>query len=125
MLHWACCQSISTSKFILSSHSSVKYAALVGWDHILNVDKGIFPTVGLEHLEGLLDQVAQVQTLPLAVVDLVTDVGVALLEKVHHGQNLSVVGNQGLSDGVGASHECLQDFEGDGDDFTVTSVQSG
>ena len=104
MLHWACCQSISTSKFILSSHSSVEYAALVGWDHILNVDKGILPTVGLEHLEGLLDQVAQVQTLPLAVVDLVTDVGVALLEKVHHGQNLSVVGNQGLSDGVGASH---------------------
>ena len=125
MLHWACCQSISTSKFIFSSHFSVKYAALVGWDHILNVDKGILPTVGLEHLEGLLDQVAQVQTLPLAVVDLVTDVGVALLEKVHHGQNLSVIGDQGLSDGVGASYECLQDFEGDGDDFTVTSVQSG
>lgn len=81
--------------------------------------------MGLEHLEGLLDQVAQVQTLPLAVVDLVTDVSVALLEKIHDGQNLSVVGNQSLSDGVRASHERLQDFEGDGDDFTVASVQSG
>jgi len=108
--------------FILSSHSSVKYAALVGRDHILNVDEGIFSTMGLEHLKGLLDQIAQVQTLPLAVVDLIADVGVALLEKVHHGQNLSVVGNQGLSDSVGAGHECLQDFEGDGDDFTVTGV---
>jgi len=81
--------------------------------------------VGLEHLEGLLNQVAQVQTLPLTVIDLVTDVSVALLEKVHDGQNLSVVGNQCLSDGVRASHECLQDFKGDGDDFTVTGVQSG
>ncbi len=81
--------------------------------------------MGFEHLEGLLDQVAQVQTLPLAVVDLVTNVGVALLEKVHHGQNLSVVGNQGLSDGVGASHECLQNLEGNGDDFTVAGVQGG
>jgi len=73
----------------------------------------------------LLDQVAQVQALPLAVVNLIANVGVTLLEEVHHGQYLSVVRNQGFSDSVGAGHECLQDFEGDGDDFTVTSVQSG
>jgi len=40
--------------------------------------------VGLKHLEGLLDQVAKVQTLSLAVVDLVSDVGVALFEQIHH-----------------------------------------
>jgi hypothetical protein len=40
--------------------------------------------VGLKHFEGLLDQVAKVQTLSLAVVDLVSDVSIALLEQVHH-----------------------------------------
>jgi len=69
--------------------------------------------VGLKHLQGLLDQVAQIQTLSLAVVDLVADVGVALLEQVHHRQDLSVVGHQGLADSVRAGHERLQDLQGD------------
>lgn len=33
-----------------------KHAALVGGDHVLYVDVGIFSTVFLEDLEGLLDQ---------------------------------------------------------------------
>lgn len=63
--------------------------------------------MNLEHLEGLLDEVSQVGCLALAVVDLVTDVLVADLEKVQHGEDLSVVGNECLTDGVGAAHEGL------------------
>jgi hypothetical protein len=107
------------------SQTSVEDAALVGWDHILYVDECVLTTVGLKHLEGLLDQVPQVQTLSLAVVNLVSDVCVALLEQIHYRQDLSVVRNKRLSDCVRASNECLQNFEGDGDNFTVTCVQGG
>ena len=78
----------------------------------------------LEHLKRLLDQVAENQALALRVLDLVAQVSVALLEQVHHGQDLSVVGHEGLADGVGASHEALQNLQGDRDDLVVTGVQS-
>ena len=51
-----------------------EHAALVGGDHVLDVDVGIFPTVLFEHFEGLLDEVRQVFVLALSVVDLVSDV---------------------------------------------------
>ena len=79
--------------------------------------------MGLEEFESLLDKVAEVESLALAVVDLVTEVGVVLLEEVHHGEDLTVVGDEGLTDGVGAGHEGLQDLEGDSDNFTVTGVE--
>jgi hypothetical protein len=79
--------------------------------------------VGFEEFEGLLDKVTEVESLALAVVDLVTEVGVVLLEEVHHREDLAVVGDKGLTDGVGAGHEGLQDLEGDSDDFTVTGVE--
>lgn len=81
--------------------------------------------MNLEHFECGLNEVSQVLPLPLAVVDLVAEVVVADLEQVQHGQDLSVVRDEGLADGVGAGHECLQDLEGDGDDFGVAGVQSG
>ena len=80
--------------------------------------------MGLEEFESLLDKVAEVESLALAVVDLVTEVGVVLLEEVHHGEDLTVVGDKGLTNGVGAGHEGLQDLEGDSDDFAVTGVES-
>jgi len=79
--------------------------------------------VGLEHLEGLLDEVADVEALALRVVNLVAKVGVVHLQEVHHGEDLAVVGDEGLADGVGAGHEGLEDFQGDGDDLGVTGVQ--
>jgi hypothetical protein len=81
--------------------------------------------VGLEEFKGLLDKVTEVEALSLAVVDPVAQVGVALLEEVHNGQDLSVVGNEGLTDGIGAGHEGLQDFESDGDDLAVAGVKCG
>lgn len=72
---------------------SVEHAALVGGNHVLDVDECILAAMGLEHLQGVLDQVAQVEALALRVVDLVSEVGVALFEQVHNGKNLSVVGH--------------------------------
>ena len=78
----------------------------------------------LEHLEGLHDEVAKVLSLALAVVDSVTLVQVLGLEEVHDGENLTVVGHEGLADGVAAEDKLLQDVEGGGNDGGVTGVQS-
>ncbi len=91
----------------VNSHSSVQDTALIGRDHILDVDESVLSAVNLEHLEGLLDEVSQVGSLALAVVDLITNVLVADFEKVQNGQDLSVVGNECLSNGVGAANESL------------------
>lgn len=61
-------------------YHSVEHAGLVGGHHVLDVDEGVLPAVHLEQLQGLLDQVSQVVPLPLAVVDLVAQVGVLSLE---------------------------------------------
>lgn len=59
---------------------SVKHTALVCGYHVLDVDKGIFAAVGLEHLEGLLDKVSEDEALSLRVLDSVSNIDVALLE---------------------------------------------
>ena len=102
---------------------SVEHAALVGGDHVLNVNECIISAVCLEHLECLHDEVTKVATLALTVVDLVTLVQVLRLEQVHDGEDLAVVGHQGFSDGVAARDELLQDVQSRGDDFRVTCVQ--
>jgi hypothetical protein len=63
--------------------------------------------VDLEHFEGLLDEVAQVSSLTLAVVDLITNILVADLEEVQDGEDLSVVGDEGLANCVRAADESL------------------
>ena len=63
--------------------------------------------MNFEHFEGLLDKVTQVSSLTLAVVDLVTNVLVADLEEVQDGEDLSVVGDEGLTNGVRAADEGL------------------
>jgi len=55
---------------------SVEDARFVGRDHVLDVDESVLTAVGLEHLEGLLDEIAQNEALALRVLDLVADVGV-------------------------------------------------
>ena len=103
---------------------SVEHARLVGRHHVLNIDESILTAVHFEQLEGLLDQVAQIVSLSLAVVNFVSQVRIFRLEQVHDWQNLSVVGHQGLANSVRAGHEGLQDFQGDADDFWVSRVQS-
>jgi hypothetical protein len=91
---------------------SVEHAALVGWDHVLNVNECIISAVCLEHLECAHDEVAKVLSLALTVVDLVALVQVLGLEQVHDGQDLTVVRHQGFTDGVTAGNESLQDVQG-------------
>lgn len=95
------------------SDISVEYATFVGGDHILDVDEGIFSSVELEHLESLLNEITKVCCLSLAVVNLVSQVLVLDLEEVHHGEDLTVVGDKCLTDGVRASHKCLEDLKSD------------
>ena len=102
---------------------SVKHAALVGGDHVLNVNECIISAVRLEKLESLNDQVAKVLTLALTVVDRITLVQVLGLEEVHDGENLTVVWHEGLADGVAAEDKMLQDVKGGGNDGGVTGVQ--
>ena len=61
----------------------------------------------------------------MGVINLVTEVGVAVFEQVHNGQNLSVVGNEGFADGVAAGDECLQNLKSNGDDLRVAGVKGG
>ena len=102
---------------------SVKHAALVGGDHVLNVNECIISAVCLEELESLDNQVAKVLSLALTVVDSITLVQVLGLEEVHDGENLTVVWHEGLADGIAAKDKVLQDVEGGGNDGGVTGVQ--
>lgn len=77
-----------------------------------------------EQLEGLLNQISEVISFPLAVINFITQVGVFGLEQVHDWQDLSIVRHKGFSDGVGASNKSLQDFQSDTNNFWVSSVQS-
>jgi len=54
--------------------SSVVNAGLVGGHHVFDVYEGILSSEALEHLQSLLDQVADVLPLLLAVVDAVSGV---------------------------------------------------
>jgi hypothetical protein len=83
---------------------SVQDAALVDWHHVLYVDEGVFSAVSLEDFEGLLDKVTQVECLALGVVDLIAQVHVLGLVKVEDGEDLSVVGHEGLADGIRAQY---------------------
>ena len=77
----------------------------------------------LEQLKRLLDEVAQHHALPLAVLDLVAQVGVLLLVQVENWQDLTVVGHESFSDSLRASNKCLKDFQSNSNDFAVSGVQ--
>ena len=81
--------------------------------------------MGFEHFESVLNKVTHVQSLPLGVVNLVAKVRVALLEKVHHWQDLSVVRHESFADGVAAGHESLQNLQSDSNDLWVAGVKCG
>ena len=104
------------------SGRSVEDAGLVGWDHVLDVNESVLTSVRFETLEGLLDKVTQVLALSLRVVDLVSNVLVAVLEEVEYWEDLSVVWHESLTDGLRADNESLQHLESNGNDFWVASV---
>ena len=62
----------------------------------------------LKHFKSLLDQVSKILSLPLAVVNFITKVVIANFEKVQHWQDLTVVWNEGFSNGVRTGDKGLQ-----------------
>lgn len=104
---------------------SVEDATFICGHHVLNVDERVFTTVLLEEFESSLDEVTQVLGFALGVVDLVSEVHVLGLEEVEDGEDLSVVGYERFSDGVGAEDELLEDLEGHLDDFKIAGVKGG
>ena len=120
------CWAASRLRLFLRSRQlgcSVEHAGLVRGDHVLNVNECVVTTVLLEELEGLDNEVAEVLALPLGVVDAVTNVEVLGLEQVHDGQDLAVVWHEGLTDGIGAEDESLEDVKGDSNDLGVARVE--
>ncbi len=49
-----------------------KHTALIGWDHVLNIYIGVFPSMLLQHLQRLLNQLRQILILPLRIVNLIS-----------------------------------------------------
>jgi hypothetical protein len=78
-------------------NGSVKDATLVSWNHVLNVDKGVLSSSLLQQLKGLSYEVTKVQSLSLAVLDLVANTCVVISKDVEDGKYLSVVGDKGLA----------------------------
>ena len=76
---------------------SVEYAAFISWNHVFDVNEGVFSTCLLQQLQGLSNQVTQVESLPLVVLYLVGDVDIIVAEDIEDRQDLSVVGHKGLA----------------------------
>ena len=102
---------------------SIKHTALIGGDHVLNVNECIISAVLLKQLKSLHNQIAQVLAFALAVVDCIALVQVLRLEEVHDRQDLTVVGHQGLADRIARLHERLQNVQSCGDNLMVSRVQ--
>lgn len=59
---------------IAAAPMSVQQARLVGGHHVLDVDKGVLPSIALKSFQRLLDQVPDVLSLLLAVLDAISGV---------------------------------------------------
>ena len=59
-----------------------QHTAFVGGDHVLDIDERILATMDLEELKALLDQIANILSLSLAVVNAIVQVHVHALEQV-------------------------------------------
>jgi len=86
----------------------IEYATLVGRDHVLDVDEGVHSSVNFEELERLLNEISNILSLALTIVDrialrncianrLIMKCGsmdqqtVLVSEKIKNGQNLTIV----------------------------------
>ena len=62
----------------------------------------------LKHFKSLLDKVSKILSLPLAVVNFITKVVIANFEKIQDWQDLTIVRNEGFSNGVRTGDKGLQ-----------------
>jgi hypothetical protein len=101
------------------TNSTNNKTRFISGNHVFDINKCVLAAVSFEHLQRLLNQVTYVRPFVLAVVNSIASVycdniksesfkapladlislqlTVFALEEVEHGQDLSVVGHQGLS----------------------------
>ena len=75
------CQQNSTA----AGAGLIQHARLVRRDHVLDVDECIFASVPLQQLQSLLNQIADIHALALAVRYCVANVDVLALENIENG----------------------------------------
>ena len=80
-----------------ASGLGIIYTRLICGHHVLDVDEGIFSPLLLKQGQGVTDEFSQTCVLPLAIVNAVAQVLVVVLVQVEDGQDLSIVGHQGLT----------------------------
>jgi hypothetical protein len=80
--------------------------------------------VHFEKFQGLLDEISKVVSLSLTVVNLITHIQIFSLEQIHDWENLSVIWNKSLTDGIRACDQGLQNLKSNGNNFSVSGVQS-
>lgn len=85
----------------------VKQARLVCWDHVLDVDERVLPTVLLKGFQGFIDEIADVLPLLLTVVNAIPAVEVLLFENVEDREDLTVIRHQRLSNEVARIYQLL------------------
>jgi hypothetical protein len=60
----------------------------------------------------------------LTVINFISHVKVLGFKEVHNWEDLSVIWDKSLSNGIRACHKGLEDFQSNSNDFWVSSVQS-
>merc|ERR1719473_1372129 len=99
------------------------HTTLIGRNHVLDVDESILSSSLLKELKRVIDKIAKVQPLPLAVLHGISNVGVAILEDVKHGKKLPIVRNQSLADHVSRHDDILQHLQRCAHDTVIARVQ--
>merc|ERR1719313_2472107 len=100
-----------------------RHATLISRNHVLDVDESILSSSHLEQLERVIDEIAKVQPLPLAVLHQIPNVCVAMLEDVKDWKKLPVVRNQSLADHVSRHYDGLQNLQRCAHDTVIARVQ--
>mmetsp|Transcript_90316 Transcript_90316/g.255383 ORF Transcript_90316/g.255383 Transcript_90316/m.255383 type:complete len:217 (+) Transcript_90316:236-886(+) len=106
-------------------HWSRQLSALVRGHHVLDVDESVFAASGLEHLERLRYQIADVHAFALGVIHGVADVLVLRLVDIEYREDLPVVRHEGLPYHVAALHQGLEDLEHNTYDVLIAAAQRG
>lgn len=64
---------------------SIEHTAFVGRDHVFDIDEGILTSCLLEELQCLHDEVSEVESLTLVILNFVARVFVAVSEDIEDG----------------------------------------
>ena len=99
------------------------YDGFIGRNHVFHVDESIVTPVKFKLFQGFLDEITDILSFLLGIVDSVTEIHVSILEQVKDREDLSIVRDEGFTDHIGRFDEMLQDLQGGCDNFWVSCVQ--